>query len=81
MDIPPSAVSQEVLLGLFAALEAEEAVQRPKDIIKNTISNWNRCQREVEGWPPIRLGSPFKTKPYTLPLDSFPEGFRAEVRA
>ena len=60
---------------------AEECIKQPRAIIKNTISNWNRCSRQIGGWPAQRLSSPFRKTPYTFPLDAFPESFRTDVAA
>jgi integrase len=81
MALVPEEVTPQTLLGLFEALEAEEAVKSPKSIIKNTISNWNRSARTVPGWPQVRLSSPFRQEPYALPLSAFPGSFQADVEA
>jgi len=39
------------------------------------------CGREVPAWPDLKLSSPFKKVPYTLPLASFPQTFQADVAA
>ena len=79
MEIPPGEVDKATLLGLHAALEAEELVKNPRAIVKNTISSWNRCRRLVEDWPDVILNSPFKKAPVTLPLSAFPEPFQEDV--
>jgi integrase len=79
MGIAPDEVTPQTLLGLFEALEAEEAIKGPKSIIKNTIANWNRSARTVAGWPQVRLSSPFKQEAYWLPLSAFPTSFQGEV--
>ncbi|MDX2027190.1 MAG: tyrosine-type recombinase/integrase [Alphaproteobacteria bacterium] len=79
MEIKPEQVSQAALLGLHTALMAEEIVKNPRNILKNTIANWNRCIRSVSGWPQIVLSSPFKTTPQTLPLSAFPKNFQDDV--
>jgi integrase len=81
MGIAPEEVTPQTLLGLFEALEAEEAIKGPKSIIKNTISNWNRSTRTIPSWPKVQLSSPFKREPYALPLGAFPVSFQADVEA
>lgn len=81
MQIDPSDVTSTTLIGLHEALVEEELVKQPRSIIKNTISNWNRCARTINGWPNTRLSSPFKQAPYTLPLESFPRSFQRDVQA
>jgi integrase len=77
--IAPAEVSPQALLGFHSALVAECFVKHPRKIIKLTIALWNHCMRTIEGWPPARLASPFKKEPDTLPLETFPESFRADV--
>lgn len=79
IGIDPKAVTRQTLLGLFEALEAEEVIKRPKDVLKNTIVNWNRSARTVPGWPQVRLSSPFRQEPYALPLSAFPVSFQEDV--
>ena len=59
MEIPPKAVDTTTLLGLHAALEAEELVKSPRTIVGHTISSWNRSHRSLEQWPRVVLESPF----------------------
>ena len=79
MNIRPDQLDGAVLMGLHEALEAEEIVKRPKDLIRNTISSWNRCRRDVPEWPNIVLSSPFKKPPWTLSLDALPDSFQSDV--
>ncbi len=79
MSIRPDQLDGAVLMGLHEALEAEEIVKRPKDLVSNTISSWNRCRRDIPEWPNIVLSSPFKKQPWTLPLDEFPDSFQSDV--
>jgi hypothetical protein len=79
MGIAPEQVMPQTFLGLFEALEVEEEIKSPKSIIKNTIGNWNRSARNVPDWPQVLLCSPFKQKPYTLPLSAFPASFQGDV--
>ncbi|GGH41563.1 Site-specific recombinase XerD [Cribrihabitans marinus] len=77
--IVPEAVTVETLRGLFAALEAEAVSKDPRNLLKRTISCWNHCRRSVPGWPKTRLSSPFKTAPYMLTLEAFPESFQQDI--
>jgi integrase len=81
MGLLPLQVTKEVLLGFYEALDAEDLVKHPKKVLKFTIANWNMCGREVQGWPAVKLASPFQKTPYTLPLASFPEPFQTDVAA
>lgn len=79
MGMPPEGITTETLLGLYAALEAEEVVKNPKDIISQTVTNWNRAIRCVPDWPQHRLTSPFKTEALAFPLTTFPNSFQVDV--
>ncbi len=79
MGFAPGEVSSQTLVGFHDALVAECFVKHPRKIIKLTIALWNHCMRNVEGWPKVRLASPFTREPDTLPLDTFPPSFRADV--
>ncbi|MDU8912958.1 site-specific integrase [Aestuariicoccus sp. MJ-SS9] len=79
MQIPPDAVQTAMLGGFWQALSHEVMSKSPKAIFKRTIHAWNRSLRDVPRWPGERLGSPFKTDPYMLPLEAFPAGFQQAV--
>lgn len=81
MGIEPEAVHSEMLIGFQEALELSEANKDPATIRKRVITMWNRCHRDVPGWPGVRLSSPFKPEPYMFPLEAFPEGFQRDVEA
>lgn len=77
--IAPCDVNHEVLRDLIVALEEDPRVRKPRGSLKQILFAWNTCQRDVAGWPPFRLESPFKTAPYMLPLAAFPKTFQEEV--
>lgn len=79
MGIAPADVTSETLVGLHAALEAEETIKDPKGIVRNTISKWNRAMRSVPGWPQHKLSAPSKKEPLALPLTAFPLSFQEDV--
>jgi integrase len=79
MKVDPDRVDREVLLGFFAALQAEEIVKHPKRILKHTMAHWNMCAKIVPNWPVARLSSPFDQDLVALPLQLFPESFRADL--
>jgi integrase len=81
MGVEPSQMGPQALAGFYEALDAEDLVKLPKNVLKFTIANWNMCSREVPDWPAFKLSSPFRTTPYTLALAAFPETFRADVAA
>ncbi len=77
--IQPENVSGDTLGKLRTHLEQESVIKKPPLILKQTIGFWNRCQREVAGWPEVRLSSPTKPEVFMLPLDAFPEGLSRDV--
>lgn len=79
--IKPTDVTSTTLLGLHAALEAESVSKDPRHLLKHTIALWNMGCRRVAGWPGAPLSSPFKTEPFMLPLEAFPDGFQEAVAA
>jgi integrase len=79
LDIPPSDVRSDCLVGLHEALDNECMTKHPRKVIKLTIGMWNHFGRTIPGWPSAILASPFRSEPDTLPLDRFPESFRADV--
>jgi len=79
MGIAPEAVNSATLEGFYAALDAEEVVKHPKKVLKHTVAHWNMCRKAVPGWPDIKLASPVRVPPYTLPLAAFPASFQEDV--
>lgn len=79
LGIAPDAVGSDTLIGLRSHLDQESVIKDPKGILKHTIALWNRCQREVEGWPDIRLSSPTRPEVFMLPLDAFPASLSREI--
>ncbi|MFT5488009.1 MAG: integrase [Alphaproteobacteria bacterium] len=79
MGIAPGTVDQTTLTGFYEALDAEVIVKNPKKLAKHTAICWNRCSREIEGWPQSRLEGLFKRTPYTFPLAAFPKSFQDDV--
>ena len=72
-------VTPDTLIGFKAALEAEEVVKDPAEIVSNTISKWNGALRDVLGWPQQKLCEPNKEIPLARPLSDFPASFQADV--
>jgi hypothetical protein len=81
MGIDPAEIGPETLLGFHEALVTEEVVKDPRRILKHTIAHWNRCGREMPGWPPIKLASPFSSSRYVLDLSNFPKIFQTDIAA
>jgi integrase len=81
VGIAPTDVSPQTLLGLHAALEADCTVTKPGGILKQTISIWNMCLKDVADWPQQKLSSPFKAEPFMFKLEDFPESFQRDVDA
>jgi len=77
--IDPEEVNVETLRGLYSALDGEAVSKDPRNLLKHTIACWNYCRKNVQGWPDIRLHSPFKSDPYMLPIEAFPHSFQRAV--
>jgi hypothetical protein len=75
----PAAVGPDTLRPFVAGMEEESFLRCPRDILKRTINAWNRCSRDVPGWPPTLLRSPPRPAPDTLPPEQFPQSFQADV--
>lgn len=81
LQLSPDAVDRQVLLEFFGALREEELLKDPRAKLKHTIACWNMCQRNVPGWPDIRLSSPFESTRYSLSAADFPGTFQADIEA
>jgi len=79
--IAPAQVNVETLLGLHAAIESEALSKDPRNLLKHIIAVRNMCCRRVPSWPGSPLSSPFKTEPFMMPLEAFPETFQQEAAA
>jgi hypothetical protein len=79
--LAPTEVCSDTLIGFQEALEAESLIGDPANLRKHTIAVWNMCHSGVVGWPDIRLSSPFKKDPYSLPLSAFPASLAGDLKA
>lgn len=79
LQLAPRDLSKEALLTFYEALVDEEVVRNPKQLLKHTIACWNMCRKDVTGWPDIRLGSPFESTAYRIPLSEFPGSFHEDI--
>jgi hypothetical protein len=79
--LAPTEVCSDTLIGFQEALEAESLIGDPANLRKHTIAVWNMCHSGVVGWPDIRLSSPFKKDPYSLPLSAFPASLAGDLDA
>lgn len=74
-SIAPDQVTTETLGIFLDALSESEIGKKPRDIVHNTISNWNRAVRDTPDWPQVGLESPRKSKPFALQPHEFPASF------
>ncbi|MDF2810693.1 MAG: hypothetical protein K0S56_1724, partial [Microvirga sp.] len=79
MGLSAEDVTPDTLIGFNVALEAEEVVKDPNEIVSNTISKWNGAVRNVPGWPQQQLSEPNKKTPLARPLSDFPLAFQIDV--
>lgn len=79
MGVSAEDVTPDTLMGFKVALEAEEVVKDPAEIVSNTISKWNGAMRDVPGWPQHKLSEPNQEVPLARPLGDFPMSFQIDV--
>lgn len=79
--IPPAGVDDDALVAFRRWLEDLTLSTRPAKLAGATRGHWNRCTKEIAGWPAAPLAVLKKPGAYILPLDAFPASFQAEVHA
>jgi integrase len=78
--LDPDAVGQETFAAFVSTLVDSGAVGSPYKAARHVVGAWNRCRTSVAGWPDIALTMvPTNARAYTLPLDTFPQGFQDDV--
>lgn len=79
-NVEPDGITDNHVLNLLKALVDETFMDKPDQVAVNAVKTWNRLRDEIDGWPDIELSRPpRKRKPWTIPLDQFPESFQADV--
>jgi integrase len=78
-NFAPTELNQEHLLAFYHALVEEELIRNPRNKLKHTIACWNMCQKNLPGWPDVRLMSPFESTAYVIDRDAFPATFGEDI--
>jgi integrase len=79
--INPGEVDDGVMSRYGQLLEAQSLARRPRTIYRNTINAWNRAVDACARWPARKLGLPENPATWTLPLETFPASFQADVES
>ena len=79
VGVAPEAVSDVHAAAYHQALIADEIRKSPDKVFKNALHAWNMAARLIDGWPQQRLVVPTTVKRVSLPLESFPSGFRDDL--
>jgi hypothetical protein len=82
LDVEPTEISDDHVVGLVKMLEEETFMDKPDQVAVNAVKTWNKLRGEINGWPNIELiRPPRKREPWTIPLDQFPDPFQADANA
>ena len=80
LDVEPTEIGDQHILGLKEVLEAETFTNKPDVVAVNAVKTWNRLRQEIDGWPDITLKRPPKKKEaWTIPLDQFPASLQEDA--
>ena len=80
LEVEPTAITDDNVLGLMKTLEEETFTNKPDQVAVNAAKTWNKLRTQIGGWPDIKLSRPpRKREPWTIPLDQFPVSFQEDV--
>ncbi|MEL7471580.1 MAG: hypothetical protein AAFN27_24245 [Pseudomonadota bacterium] len=79
IDVAPADVTNDHMRQLLHALEQETFMDKPASKLGAAISTWNRLHDSIPDWPEQPLVFPRAREPWTIPIEQFPETFRADV--
>ncbi len=81
LGVEPSDVTVATF-DLFAnALQSRSLKENYEAISRNTVTHWNRCVAEVEGWPTIVVPQARHARYFSEVWQAYPASFQAEVNA
>jgi hypothetical protein len=75
----PSEVTLADLEAYRQAILDDRLRNRPEATWERLSWTWNTCQRNVEGWPAIRIERVSRRKIYVMPWSAFPASFKQDV--
>jgi len=80
--VAPNAVDDATFEAFFQDVQATSLRKDPRRAYRNACKWWNAAVDAIPGWPHRRVTVPsFKSPPETIPLEQFPESFRADLDA
>jgi integrase len=62
-----------------AALTGEALLAKPDATLRDAVQAWNRCVKNVPGWPQLRIERQSRKEVYSLPWSAFPESLKTDV--
>ena len=77
----PGDVAPEHARAFRAALERAEVSRSPETAYRAAVNGWNLAVARLPGWPRQVLPLPSRRRVVSLPLDAFPQAFRADLDA
>jgi integrase len=80
VDIKPHEIIERHFMR-FHELLTESGDPNARMIDRQARIAWNRCVREIEGWPGGEVSIPKYTDHYVLPLGAFPQSFQDDLAA
>ena len=78
-SVAPSQVTGADLKDYQNAIVADRLRKSPEKTWDHLAWVWNRCVRDVEGWPAIEIERVSRRESYVLPWSAFPASFKEDV--
>lgn len=79
--ITPSVVSLDDLLGYCKAIKTERMRPNAEEAADHFLWAWNRTAQQYPAWPQVLIPREDKRDIYSLPLETFPASFAADIDA
>jgi len=79
--IGPADVSEATLDAYAAYRTATTGGAKSGDHVRRVASQWNHARRDIDGWPPVRLGLTGRTVEHSPPFDTYLPGLQKDVAA
>lgn len=79
--VAPSAVSLDDLLGYCEAIKTNRMRRNAEEAADHFLWAWNRTAQQYPAWPQVHIPREDKRDTYSLPLETFPASFAADINA
>lgn len=79
--VAPSAVSLDDLLGYCEAIKTNRMRRNAEEAADHFLWAWNRTAQQYPAWPQVHIPREDKRDIYSLPLETFPPSFVADIDA